>query len=260
MLNSKIKSWRQFAKSYRFQGKELLQELSCFNDSILVTGCQRSGTTILTRMIIESGNVVDFRFGPDDELDAALILCGNVEYSNSGRHCFQTTYINEAYKEYQSHNKHFKMIWVVRNPYSVVYSMVHNWRRYTLDNLFRGTGSALLKGRDEMLYSMLGPMCLPRIQKACLSYAAKTRQLFELSDCLGPDKIYIADYDSMVIEPEKQLREIFDFVGLPYDSRCEKRLHKTSVSKAEKLSEHEKKMINSICMDDYYAVLALRNN
>lgn len=259
MLKTKIKTWRQYAKMYRFQGKKLLYELSSFDNSILVTGCQRSGTTILTRIIVESEDVIDFRFSSDDELDAALILSGDVAYSKVGRHCFQTTYVNEAYKEYLHHNNHFKMIWVVRNPQSVVYSMVHNWRRYTLDNLFRGTGASLLKDRDEKLYKMFGPICISRIKKACLSYAEKTRQLFELLDELGPENIYIADYDSMVVDPQVQLKKIFDFLDLPFDPCGEIRLHKSSVTKAQKLSIQENNMIDLICMDDYYAALDLRD-
>jgi ligand-binding sensor domain-containing protein len=42
----------------------------------------------------------NYWFGRDDELDAALILSGHVDHQQNGRYCFQTTYINECFREY----------------------------------------------------------------------------------------------------------------------------------------------------------------
>jgi hypothetical protein len=120
-----ITDWGQFARRVRVDGCELLMNLDSFSDTILVAGCQRSGTTALSRLITESEGMTNFWFGQDDELDAALILAGRVQCENQGRHCFQTTYIDDNYHEYFDH-KNYKMIWVIRNPYSVVYSMLNN--------------------------------------------------------------------------------------------------------------------------------------
>ena len=50
-----IKRWPQFEKKVRLRGVELLKRLDDFPDSILVTGCQRSGTTMLTKIIAAIG-------------------------------------------------------------------------------------------------------------------------------------------------------------------------------------------------------------
>lgn len=257
MSNTNIKDWRTFARLYRFKGRKLLQELEKFDDAILVTGVQRSGTTILTRIIIESGALVDFREGGDDELEAALILSGETGYAREGRHCFQTTYLNEAYREYLDHKGNYTMIWVVRNPYSVVYSMVHNWRRYTLDNLFRGTGVNLLEGNDKRLYGLLGPVALTAIKKACLSYVGKTQQLFELYDELGPQRLHVVDYDALVNDPGAILSALFEKLEIPYGDECESRLHGSSVRKMNKLSKREMDHINRTCVDAYKLALDL---
>ena len=156
-LNNKrtIDSWGRFEKIVRASDVKLLTKLDNFQDSILVAGCQRSGTTALSRLITASDGMVDFTFGKDDELDAALILSGYVNYTNKGRHCFQTTYLNDSYPEYFAHQG-YKLIWVVRNPSSVIYSMLYNWRRAALNRLFRHCGAELLDEGERWWYERLG--------------------------------------------------------------------------------------------------------
>ena len=76
----RIKTWRRFAREVRPKGCRLLSRLERFPKSVLVTGCQRSGTTMLSRIITQSEGMTNYWFGKDDELDAALILSGEVEY------------------------------------------------------------------------------------------------------------------------------------------------------------------------------------
>ncbi len=130
----------------------LLHRIDEFPDSVLVTGCQRSGTTALARAINASPAMVDYRFGRDDELDAAQILAGRVDHVPRGRYCFQTTYLNQCYGEYLEHRSPQRIVWVLRNPYSVVYSMVYNWGRFAFNELFAACGSPLLEGWTADLY------------------------------------------------------------------------------------------------------------
>ena len=121
----RICSWRQFDRHVRPGGCSLLRRLDDFPNAILVAGCQRSGTTILSRVLTQSEGMVEYSFGKDDELDAALILSGRVEHEPAGRYCFQTTYLNNCVQEYFAHSE-YKLVWALRNPFSVVYSMLHN--------------------------------------------------------------------------------------------------------------------------------------
>ena len=121
-----IQSWKRFHKEVRLKGCHLLRMLGKFKNPVLVAGCQRSGTTILSRVITQSDGMVNYPSRPDDELDAALILSGVEEHESRGRYCFQTTYLNECYTEYFRDEYDYKLIWVLRNPFSVVYSMKYN--------------------------------------------------------------------------------------------------------------------------------------
>lgn len=136
-----ITSWKGFARRVRSQGCQLLAHLDEFPNSVLVMACQRSGTTALARVITTSEGMTNYWFGRDDELDAALMLSGQIRYFSTRRHCFQTTYINECYREYLEHTNGHKLIWVIRNPFSVIYSMLHNWGRFAFNELFRACGA-----------------------------------------------------------------------------------------------------------------------
>jgi len=245
-----VGSWAQFDRKVRFSGRKLLGELDRFRDCILVAGCQRSGTTALSRLLTASAGMVKFQFGRDDELDAAQILSGWVPYPSEGRFCFQTTYLNGSYPEYYEHRS-YRLIWVLRNPYSVIYSMLRNWKRGALNRLFRHCGSGLLTDSERRTYELFGTLGIARLRKACLSYNAKTVQTEILSRELGRDRIMIIDYDDLVRSKEIHLPKIYDFVGLKYSDDLLSRLHAKSLSKANKFSSKEADIIDSVCTPFY---------
>jgi hypothetical protein len=49
-LNNTSNTWPKFARSVRSKQDKLLSRLEEFPDSILIAGCQRSGTTMLARI------------------------------------------------------------------------------------------------------------------------------------------------------------------------------------------------------------------
>ena len=88
----KIRSWGRFQTLVKDRRRELLSHLDRFPDALLVAGCQRSGTTAVARLLGSVKGMADFRFGSDDELDAALILCGYVDDISKRWHCDLGTY------------------------------------------------------------------------------------------------------------------------------------------------------------------------
>ena len=120
---SSVRNWAQFDRRVRDGDYELLATLSKFPDAVLVAGCQRSGTTVVTRILREALKMRARAITRDDELDAALILSGVVPYESASRCCFQTTYLNDHYREYFDH-KNYKLIWIIRRPEAVVRSML----------------------------------------------------------------------------------------------------------------------------------------
>jgi len=246
-----INSWKKFSRNVRPKGCSLLKRLDEFPSSILVAGCQRSGTTVLSRVIRSSECIYDFCITDDDELDAALILSGHIDYDNKGRHCFQTTYLNECYPEYFDHDVSHKIIWVIRNPLSVVYSLLHNWTREPLNNLFESCGVDDLTDLEISRYQILGGLAISRLRKACLAYAGKSRQVFEIINRLGIDRLIVVDYDDLVLRKEKILPMVYDFINVPYKLEYADMIHGRSIDKSDKLSRKERRMIKEVCFPVY---------
>lgn len=248
---STIKSWKKFEEILRSAGYDLLKRLDEFPDSILVTGCQRSGTTILSRIITQSDGMVNYQFGADDELDAALILSGYVDHVPQGRYCFQTTYLNECYREYFKHNNGHKIIWVLRNPFSVVYSMCCNWRNFALNELFRMCGSHLLEGKDRRRYDLFGVRGINKLKRACCSYNGKLSHLFEIKSRLGEDRMVVVSYEELVKQKDEVLPKIYKFIDLPYKVGYGDKIHDKSIVKASLLSKVDHAYIDEFCMPQY---------
>ena len=170
--NTPINTWKRFARDVRAGKCKLLKELPKFDNSILVAGCQRSGTTALSRVITTSNGMVNYWFGKDDELDAALILSGNVHHVPRGRYCFQTTYLNECYIEYFDHLQKHRLIWIIRNPFSVIYSMMYNWGSFAFNELFDACGAPLLGEEESRNYVRFGRIVVPRLRESCATPAS----------------------------------------------------------------------------------------
>lgn len=255
-----IKTWREFSRVAKRSGCGLLKKLDAFPESILVAGCQRSGTTILSRVITQSKGMVNYWFGKDDELAAALILSGYVKHMPTGRYCFQTTYVNDCYQEYFRHFGHNgnKLIWVLRNPFSVVYSMLYNWSRFALNDLFRSCGVHLLETKGKRVYELFGVWGISQLRRACLSYSGKTSQVFELMDRIGPQHLMVVDYDELVANKAIILSRIYEFINLRYeDSYCQI-IHQKSLTKSNRLHEYEYRLINQLCKPIFEKALDLK--
>lgn len=250
-----INTWRKFAREVRSNGCNLLKRLDAFPNSILVTGCQRSGTTILARTITQSEGMTNYWFGNDDELDAALILSGYVEHKPLGRYCFQTTYLNECYKEYFDHSGDYKIIWVLRNPFSVVYSMLCNWKRFALNELFRACGLTFLSKNEKNLYQKYGLVTINPLRRACLAYNGKVSQLFEIVNHFDKQRLLVINYDDLVYGKEKKIKKIYEFIDLSFDEKYCQTINSSSLSKADRFSKIQLSTIETNCKSIYEKAL-----
>lgn len=245
-----ITNWEQFNRIIRLRDCKLLGKLDDFPNSILVTGCQRSGTTMLSEIISQSDGLKSFQFTADSELDAALILSGYKSLKVGGRYCFQTTYLNNKYSEYYEHLDGHRIIWVLRNPLSVVYSMLYNWGG-TPDRLFFACGVKQLKGLDKIKYRLLGTKGVSILRRACWGYTGKTSQLFELRSRFSHDSLMVVDYDDLVNRKEVVLPAIYRFISLEYSAEYGNNIHNKSLAKTNRLSKHERRVIKSLCYPIY---------
>ena len=221
--SSKITNWQQFAKVIRSSEKKLLQKLPNFSDAILVTGCQRSGTTIMARIFTQSKGMVNYWSGFDDELDAALILSGVEPSLHQGRYCFQTTYLNECYQEYVNVPESVKIVWVLRNPVDVINSMLNHWRSSALWELYTHCGYL---SKDKKITFLFFPF--KRLEIACSAYCGKLSQLLELASVLPSDKLLVVNYEDLLENGHSVLPDVFKFANLEYAPSYAVKLRKTN--------------------------------
>lgn len=254
-----IKSWKKFRTTVRSSGYELFHSLGEFPDAVLVTGCQRSGTTILARIISQSEGMRTYAFTDDDELDAALILSGQITGMPNARYCFQTTYMYDHLNEYVERVAGQKIIWVLRNPRSVVCSMLYNWKTSALNELFMGCGIRYLTEPYRYRLQRFGALGVPRLIRASLSYRAKLDEVFFLRDRLPESVLTIVDYDDMVNAKHRMLPDIYANIGLDYKPEYGERLRSTSLEKASRLADDARMMIDAICLDIYQSARRLIN-
>ena len=259
MKNKKI-SWQKFATQVRSKGCCLFKSINDFPDAILVAGCQRSGTTIISRVIKNSAEIQSPQFCKDDELSDAMILSGMLSASSKGRHCFQTTYLNECFNEYIESNQDFRLIWVIRNPYSVIYSMMYHWKAYGFNELFYSVGKEEMNLFEKRSYDRLGSWGLSKIHKASMSYVAKNKQLLKLRNALPNDKLYVIDYDRLINNKNHDLENLYKFIDVKYDISYGDKINDLSVNKYKKLSNKQRSIITQRCQATYEEVISLANN
>jgi hypothetical protein len=218
---------------------------------------------MLMRVLSGTPGMIDYRFGPDDELDAALILSGtHFHEARSGRYCFQTTYLNEHWPEYIEHAQRretpeapFKLIWLVRNPASVVTSMVYNWARFARVELFEACGVGVMPSVLQSAYRRKGSGGFTALEQACWGYVGKARQLLALKQALPPDLLYVLEYDRLVSDPAEHLSRICRFTGIPFDPAYGASISRGSVHKAERLATEERAQIEATCGESYRLAL-----
>ena len=251
-----IRSWAAFHTVVKQPDRPLLAKLDDYANPVLVAGCQRSGTTALARLLKSTDDMVDHTFGHDDELDGALLLAGHATRGTEGRHCFQTTYLNDRFREYFQH-RDFRLIWMLREPRSVVYSMLNNWKRGALDRLFDACGAEVLaqsEPRPGLRTAWLGPS---RLAKACASYVGKTAQTFELCERLGA-RVAVVDYDELVAKKHELLAQLCEFAGVAFNQRLVEGLHSRSIVKRDRLGTRDSEYVDRMCSSVYERALARR--
>ncbi len=195
-------------------GRKLLPGLSALNDSVLIGGCQRSGTRIVYRLVSESGGLACHTASDDPELDGANALAFDKVPDRSLRWCFQTTYLNDRYNEYQEH-QNYHLIWLIRRPEAVVRSMLFHWYRPGLNRLFNHCGRHHVRtvAARHAPASMIPPLI-----RACSSYNAKCEQLEMLQAILPADRLTVIDYDRLIAAPVETLSRLSLRAGFSFNA------------------------------------------
>ncbi len=253
----RYRTWQRFHRGVRKARLPLLKNLPRYPRCVLVAGCQRSGTTMLTRLIAGASGFGRLALTKDDELDAALALAGFIDLPLGQRYCFQTTYLNECFPDYRALGTDQRLIWVVRNPYSVVYSMLHNWGRFALNELYEGCGieeASSARLRRSRLVWPFGPSWL---EKASLAYRGKLQQILTIRQLVPAEQLLVVDYDTLILSPDEWLPRIFQFADAPYEAARARSVRSNPAKKADRLSSRERRQIEQLTWPTYRACVAL---
>lgn len=253
----RYRTWQRFRRGMRESGLPLLQSLPRYPRCVLVAGCQRSGTTMLTRLIAGAPGFTRLALTADDELDAALALAGLIDLPCERRYSFQTTYLNEHFLEYSKLGSDQRLIWVLRNPYSVVYSMRYNWKRFALNELYDVCGVQQVSSPRLRRSRWWWPFGPSRIEKACCAYGGKVRQILSIRQLLRPEQLLLVDYDRLVAAPDEWLPRVFAFADAPYDPAYARLVRNSSVSKADGLSSRARRKVEQYAWPAYRECIAL---
>lgn len=256
MQTGQIRSWLDYMDVVPPGTPGDLKELGRYPGAILVTGCQRSGTTALADIIQSHKSIASAH----SELEGAIALRGYRPPLPQGRHCFQTTYVSSSVDEYFAHIGDFKMVFVLRNPLSVVYSMANNWSRKTCHYVFQECGTRDLSTLHSWFYRIAAGTFLNNtreltIRKAARTYNAKLKQLFDLAEVIAKEDLLVVEYDQLVQNKHVLLPRIYGFLALDYEQSFAELLHSKSIGKAAELSARRKRLIQSSCQQIYARAL-----
>lgn len=251
-------TWRQFDREIRPRGCKLLVRLREFPRAVVVAGCQRSGTTLLGKVLAAADGFDHFTFAKFPELSAALALSGEVEAGMEARAVLQTTYVDDAWKEYLELAEGQKIIWVLRNPFSVAASMLYNWPMFALNHTLARCGAEQLPESGRKLFRWMGPCVVPRVERACAIYAQKARQLLELHERMfATRQLLVIDYDRLVTEPPGVLAIIEHFLDCPDGTFAGDVIDRSRQRKSNRLSPRQREVISRRCLEFYHNCLDL---
>jgi len=206
---------------------------------------------MLARAITDHPEVQSFSWSKDAELDAALLLSGNqpapITLTASDRCCFQTTYLNEQGIEYLDHRNQFHLIWLIRNPYSVVYSMLYNWKRFALNEVFLGCGLSLMPVDRQNQFKRFGLLTVKPIDRACYAWLGKATQCSMLLNELPVSTMTTIGYEDLVQNKAALLTKLFDFAELSRLQNTDSDISSRSMKKSAGLSKKERSRVTDLC-------------
>ena len=246
-----LRSWQRFAKQFRQQGSLLNAWPGV--PAIFVSGCQRSGGTMLSEALCEHPDVQDTSWSTDAELDSAQLLAGHIPFPPITRSqvCLQTTYLNERFPEYLPHRDKYKLIWLVRNPTSVVYSMVYNWKRFALNEVFLACGTGHLDERYARRLARFGVLGVPPLVRAACAYLGKAQQAEQLYTDLGSQCMKLVEYEYLVKNKPTVVSSLVKFCGLDPMPDVGAKINTKSLGKAARLNAKETALVADICGTSY---------
>ena len=225
--------------------------------SILVLGCQRSGTTWINLLL---GKMINRLLALDENQSFDFLFDGLRLDSHLGHHTYtlQTTFLVSERASYLSIPVDTLCIFVLRNPFSVCWSLLYHF------SAFDTVWHARQRRFDPALVEHFG-MNPSKLEKAMCLYLDSlhtARFLLEHS----PGKTIIVDYDQLVLHCAESVEQIFRlikdidpaFPGEFLNSECcfnpNVDVSTDPLNKHQLLSECERYTIKAYCEQEYLSL------
>jgi hypothetical protein len=228
-----VTSWHDYYAATA--DRPVLAHLDDYPDALLIAGCDSCAATAVTRLFKRQPCFAASSWGHDDELDAALLLAGLRDSPAAGRHCFQTTFVRERYREYFAHAA-YRLVWILREPRAAVCSLLR--QRALPRRTALGLAPKCASGQRAS-----------RLEKACATYSATIRQTVELKERLG-ERVAVVDYDDLARDRARLLPALCRFASVDCDVHVLRHLHGKSVRKPT-LASWEASIIDELALPAY---------
>jgi hypothetical protein len=151
------------------------------------------------------------------------------------------------------------MVWTLRNPQSVVTSMVYNWKRFALDELFLACGFAEMDHVDRVAFLRWGKWGVPPLRRAAYAFVGKVKQLPVLAASLPAERLVVLEYDTLVRGRARWLPVLYQRLGMRYEPRHAELVSERSLGKRDRLTPSQVDEVERICGGAYRRALACVN-
>lgn len=108
-----------------------------------------------------------------------------------------------------------------------------------------------LSSIEKIMFEYLSSRWISPVRQASLLYNAKTLHLLDLLENLPRGRIFVVDYDDLVLDKDKILRQIYQFLELDYSPEYSDKISSASIGKKTKLSKREKRIVESLALPSY---------
>lgn len=209
--------------------------------TILVAGCQRSGTNMLMDMLDLSFSTDVFHERDSRAFDNYQMREQSIIHSLKARSLAPTFVIKtlcelETIPQLQLTLAPAKVVWIYRDYRDVVNSMLKSFRNQAKqitrlssgeDDSWWGKGLSL---ENLTLLQRLVTEDISDADAAALQWYVRNSLLFEL-DLLADANVLLINYEQLVTEPQSVLADVFAFCNLNYESQFGEQIFAHSVGK-----------------------------
>lgn len=212
---------------------------------LFVAGVQRSGTNMLMDILEKSWltdayHERDPRAFDNYKMRELPVIQALEQASPMPLFVIKALFELQELPDLMRHFSPAKTIWIVRDHNDTVNSTLKSFRRNLVPRINRAlqpdTEEWLGAGMSGETRERLSPLVTPEMREedaAAIQWYFRNILFFEMGFDGHPDVLAVS-YENLVTRPEKQIRRICDFIGIPYASRLSRGIFSSSIGKRKK--------------------------